>query len=52
MVVVNNVLRDWIKGQGHGSRVGPAGVDHVLLPYMLTDNGKTVAERIGKRHAC
>ena len=27
---------------------GLLAFDHVFLPYMLTDNGQTVAERIGK----
>ena len=30
-------------------RVGPLlAFDHVSLPFMPTDNGQTVAERIGK----
>lgn len=48
MVAVNSVLRDWIKGQVTAIESGLLAFDHVFLPYMLTDNGQTVAERIGK----
>ena len=48
MVAVNSVLRDWIKGQVTAVESGLLAFDHVFLPYMLTDNGQTVAERIGK----
>ena len=48
MVAVNSVLRDWIKGQITAVESGLLAFDHVFLPYMLTDNGQTVAERIGK----
>ena len=48
MVAVNSVLRDWIKGQVTAIESGLLEFDHVFLPYMLTDNGRTVAERISK----
>lgn len=48
MVAVNSVLRDWIKGQITAVESGLLAFDHVFLPYMLTDNGQTVAERISR----
>ena len=42
MVAVNSVQR--VTAIESGILV----FDHVFLPYMLTDNGQTVAERIGK----
>lgn len=44
----HSVLLDWIKGQVTAIESGLLAFDHVFLPYMLTDNGQTVAERIGK----
>ena len=48
MVAVNSVLRDWIKVQVTAIESGLLAFDHVFLPYMLTDNGQTVVERIGR----
>ena len=48
MVAVNSILRDWIKGQVTAIESGLLAFDQVFLPYMVTDTGETVAERISK----
>ncbi len=44
MIAVNSILRDWIKGQVVAIETGILTFDHVFLPYMLTHDGRTVAE--------
>ncbi|MCY4471130.1 MAG: hypothetical protein OXC08_20635 [Thiotrichales bacterium] len=44
MVSVNSMLRDWVKGQVTAIECGMTRFDHVFLPYMLTNQGHTVAE--------
>lgn len=46
MIAVNSILRDWIKGQMTAVETGILEFDHVFLPYMLTNDGRTVLERL------
>lgn len=48
-IVVSSILRDWIKGQLTAIESGILKFHHVFLPYMLTDNGSTVAQVIDRR---
>ena len=44
-VAVNSILRDWIKGQVMAIECGVLSFEAVFLPFMLTHDGRTVAER-------
>lgn len=46
MIAVNSILRDWIKGQMTAIETGILTFDHVFLPHMLTNDGRTVLERV------
>ena len=46
LIAINSILRDWVKGQITAIETGILTFEHVFLPYMLTDNGQTVGERI------
>lgn len=43
---VNSILRDWIKGQITAVECGILSFDAVFMPYILTDDGRTVIERL------
>lgn len=43
---VNSILRDWVKGQITAVETGILSFEAVFMPYMLTDNGQTMIERI------
>jgi hypothetical protein len=45
-VAVNSILRDWVKGQVTAVECGMLSFDAVFMPYMLTNDGRTVIERI------
>ena len=45
-VAVNSVLRDWIKGQITAIETGIMSFEAVFMPFMLTNDGRTVLERI------
>jgi hypothetical protein len=45
-VAVNSILRDWIKGQVTAIETGILSFEAVFMPYMLTNDGRTVLERI------
>jgi hypothetical protein len=46
MVAVNSVLRDWVKGQITAVETGVLSFEGVFLPYMVTDNGQRLIDRI------
>jgi hypothetical protein len=46
LVAVNSILRDWIKGQMTAVECGILSFEAVFLPYMLTNDGRPVMERI------
>ena len=45
-VAVNSILRDWIKGQVTAVECGVLSFDAVFLPYMLTNDGRPIVERL------
>jgi len=42
---VNSILRDWIKGQIMAIETGLLSFEAVFLPFMLTHDGRTIADR-------
>ena len=46
LLAVNSILRDWVKGQVTAVECGVMSFDAAFMPFMVTDNGKTVMERI------
>jgi hypothetical protein len=45
-VALPSILRDWIKGQITAIECGVFSFDTAFMPYMLLENGQTVAERV------
>ena len=45
-VAVNSILRDWIKGQVTAVECGILSFEGVFLPYMLTNDGRPLLERV------
>jgi hypothetical protein len=43
---INSILRDWVKGQVTAVECGVLSFEGVFLPYMLTDDGRPLFERI------
>jgi hypothetical protein len=48
MVAVNSVLRDWVKGQITAVECGALSFSAVFMPYMLTNNGQPLYERVSE----
>jgi hypothetical protein len=46
-VAINSILRDWVKGQITAVECGMLQFEAVFMPYMLTDDGRPVIERLG-----
>jgi hypothetical protein len=46
LIAVNSMIRDWIKGQITAIESGMLAFEEAFLPYMLTTDGRTLAERI------
>lgn len=46
LIAVNSILRDWVKGQVMAVETGILSFEAVFMPYMLTDNGQTLIERV------
>ena len=44
MIAVNSILRDWVKGQVTAIETGIMSFETAFMPYMLTHEGKTLAE--------
>ena len=49
MVAVNSILRDWVKGQITAIETGVLTFEHVFMPYMLTHDGRSLAEVVSER---
>jgi len=47
-IVVNSVLRDWIKGQVTAVECGILSFEAVFMPYMLTNDGRPLIERLAE----
>jgi hypothetical protein len=45
-IAVNSILRDWVKGQVMAVECGILSFEAVFMPYMLTNDGRTLIERI------
>ena|SRR6266567_930389 len=45
-VAVNSILRDWIKGQVTAVECGILSFEAVFMPYMLTNDGRPLLERV------
>lgn len=43
---VNSILRDWIKGQITAVECGILSFEGVFMPYMLTNDGRPLIERL------
>lgn len=43
---INSILRDWIKGQVTAVECGVLSFEGVFLPYMLTNDGRPLVERL------
>lgn len=46
LIAVNSILRDWVKGQVMAVECGILSFEAVFMPYMLTNDGRTLIERI------
>lgn len=46
VVAINSILRDWVKGQITAVECGLLSFESVFLPYMLTNDGRTLIERM------
>jgi hypothetical protein len=46
LIAVNSMIRDWIKGQVAAIEAGMLSFEVAFTPYMLTSDGRTMAERI------
>lgn len=44
--VTASMLRDWIKGQLTAVECGLMPFEHVFMPYMLTNDGRPLVERV------
>lgn len=45
MIAVDSIIRDWVKGQMTAIETGILTFEGVFMPYMLTNDGRTLAER-------
>jgi hypothetical protein len=45
-VAVNSILRDWIKGQIMAIETGILSFEAVFMPYMITNDGRPMYERV------
>lgn len=46
LIAVNSILRDWIKGQVTAVECGILSFEAVFMPYMLTNDGTPLIERL------
>lgn len=46
LIAVNSILRDWVKGQVMAVECGILSFEAVFMPYMLTDDGRPLIERL------
>jgi hypothetical protein len=45
-IAINSILRDWVKGQITAVECGMLSFDGVFMPYMLTNDGRPLMERL------
>ena len=45
-IAVNSILRDWIKGQVTAMETGILTFNHIFMPHMLADDGRTMLEHV------
>jgi hypothetical protein len=48
LIAVNSAIRDWIKGQITSIETGMHSFEVAFMPYMLTADGRTLAERVSE----
>lgn len=48
VIAVNSILRDWVKGQIMAVECGMISFEAVFMPYMLTNDGRPLIERLGE----
>jgi hypothetical protein len=46
LIAINSILRDWVKGQVTAIECGVLSFEAVFMPYMLTNDGRPLFERI------
>jgi hypothetical protein len=46
-IAINSILRDWVKGQVLAIETGILSFEAVFMPFMITNDGRTMAERVG-----
>ena len=46
VIAVNSILRDWVKGQVTAVECGMLSFEAVFMPYMLTNDGRPLIERV------
>ncbi len=45
-IAINSILRDWVKGQITAVECGMLSFEAVFMPYMLTNDGRPLIERL------
>jgi hypothetical protein len=45
-IAINSILRDWVKGQVTAVECGILSFEAVFMPYMLTNDGRPLMERV------
>ena len=45
-ISINSILRDWVKGQITAVECGMLSFEAVFMPYMLTNDGRLLIERL------
>ena len=50
-IAVNSILRDWVKGQVMAIECGVLSFEQVFSPYVLLNDGRTMAERLTQEGA-
>ena len=48
MIACSSILRDWIKGQMTAVQCGTLRFEHVFMPYVLTNDGRTLAGQLDR----
>jgi hypothetical protein len=48
VIAVNSIMRDWVKGQVTAIETGILSFEAVFMPYMLTDDGRPLIERVAE----
>lgn len=48
LIAINSILRDWVKGQITAVECGMLSFEAVFMPYLMTDDGRPLIDRLGK----